>query len=490
MKSVSVRNVSKMYSLADRNSNFKELVTDMAYSVLAGLPEKEQDSFYALRDISFELEKGDVLGIIGDNGAGKSTLLKIISGVSQPSAGEIAIEGRISSILEIGTGFHMELSGRENIFLSGSILGMQRSEIEQQFPAILRFSGLKDFIQVPIKRYSSGMYLRLAFSVLAHLSAEVILLDEIIYVGDAEFRMKSYNKVRELAKSGKTVLIVSHDLASISDLCTKCLLLEKGQIKSFGKTGDIVRNYIEKSLKKYIDSTDEDERIKTNKQQLDKLQSRINTVERLIREKEPALNNASASEELAAELALLKEEVKELYQIRKVMESKTDFSRDTNSILQSEKLWDDEKTAPGNDHIRLRRVACFAENGSPTITQADDICIEIEYWKYIDEPCTIALTASYNFNQLIFGTASSFGDKTTVNNAGKGFFKNVCHINRYLLNHGIFAFSLFFIKIEGEEVFGLHNVTALKIEYVPGIFKGHQNKSNVMLPFVPGFKWS
>ena len=489
MKSVVLHNVSKVYSLGDRNGNFKELISGMTQAVFSGLHKKEQDSFYALRDISFELEEGDVLGIIGDNGAGKSTLLKIISGVSQPSTGEVTIEGRISSILEIGTGFHMELSGRENIFLNGSILGMERSEIEKQFSNILRFSGLKDFIDVPIKRYSSGMYLRLAFSVLAHLSTEVILLDEIIYVGDAEFRMKSYNKVRELAKSGKTVLIVSHDLTSISDLCTKCLLLEKGQIKAFGETGDIVRRYMDKSLKKYIDSAEEEQNEKNN--ELSKLQSRIEVMDKVIQEKEDALNSTSVKEQkLISELNGLKEEAKELFKIRKALESKAEYSLHSTAFVKSEKIWNEETTAPGNDNIRLRRIACLAENGNKTITQADDIRIEIEYWKYIEEPCTIALTASYNFNQLAFGTTSVLGSQTALHNEGKGFFKSACHINKYLLNHGMFAFSVFFLNNQGKEMFGLHNVVAMKIEYVSGIFKGLGEKGNVMLPFVPSFKWS
>jgi ABC-type polysaccharide/polyol phosphate transport system ATPase subunit len=491
MKSVSVKGVSKVYALGSHNTNFKELITEKALSIFSSREKTENGVFYALKDISFELDIGDVLGIIGDNGAGKSTLLKIISGVSQPSQGEVRLEGKISSILEIGTGFHMELTGKENIFLSGSILGMQREEIERQYDNILRFSGLNDFINVPIKRYSSGMYLRLAFSVLAHLSAEIILLDEIIYVGDAEFRMKSYNKIKELARSGKTILVVSHDLSSISDLCTKCLLLEKGRIKVFGKTGEIVRSYLDKSMNKYIHAQAEEEQAKKTKAEMEKLQSKIEVMDKVIQEKEMALNNTSEKEQqLVSELNTLKDEARELFKVRKELEEGKHVDLDSTSFLKSEKAWDDEAAAPGNDILKIKRIACTTHDNKKTITQSDDFQIEIEYWKYTDAPLIVTLTASYNFSQIVFGTASAFGDHTLVRNEGKGLFKHVCHIPRHLLNHGVFAFSFFFMNNEGMEVFGMHHAVSLKIEYESSFFKKFEDKGVVMVPFVPVFKWS
>ena len=491
MKSVSVRSISKIYSLGNQNTNFKELVAQKARSFFSARDSDETGVFYALKDVSFELDKGDVLGIIGDNGAGKSTLLKIISGVSQPTTGEVEIDGKISSILEIGTGFHMELTGKENIFLSGSILGMHRDEIEKQYDNILRFSGLNDFIHVPIKRYSSGMYLRLAFSVLAHLSAEIVLLDEIIYVGDAEFRMKSYNKIKQLARSGKTILIVSHDLTSISDLCTKCLLLEKGSVKLFGRTNDIVRGYLDKSLKKYINAAAEEEQINKTKAEMEKLQSRIKLMNKVIEEKENALSSTSVKEQqLVSELNSLKEESKELFKIRKALEENVHFDLDSNSFIKPEKIWEDEKTAPGNELLKIRRIACTTQDNKKTITQADDIRIEIEYWKYIEEPAMIALTASYNFNQVAFCSASSYGETNYIRNEGCGLFKSICHINKHLLNHGVFAFSFFFLNNEGVEVFGIHNAVALKIEYEESFLKKFEEKGMILVPFVPVFKWS
>jgi len=489
MKSVQIHNISKIYSITMNKNNFKEVVNEVFAGVLSSENKNGRKEFYALKDISFDLEKGDVLGIIGDNGAGKSTLLKIISGVSQPSMGELILEGKISSILEIGTGFHMELSGRENIFLSGSILGMNKEEIRRQYSSIVQFSGLKDFINVAIKRYSSGMYLRLAFSVLAHLNTDIILLDEIIYVGDAEFKMKSYNKIKELARSGKTILIVSHDLASISDLCSKCLMLDKGEAKLFGATSDIVHQYLDKSLSKYMKSSAEDQTSKM-KLEMENLEGKISEMDRIIYEREAALNKASFKEQkLISELNKLKEESKEIHKFKKSLEANSESDTPKNAPA-SEKNWTDEETAPGNNNIKLKRLACTTIDNKTTFTQEDDIQLEIEYWKYIKEPLRIAITASYNFNQIAFGTSSSFGGMDLLNNEGTGLFKNICHINKYLLNHGMFSFSFFFIDSRGVEAYAIHSVLILKIDYDPALYKRFNYTGNLIMPFVPVFKWS
>lgn len=201
--------------------------------------------FYALEDVSFTLSRGDVLGIIGRNGAGKSTLLKILSEITPPSAGQVRYQGTVTSILDVGTGFHPDLTGRQNVFLGGAISGMSRKDIRERFDDIVAFSGIGEFIDMPVKHYSSGMFLRLAFSVAFHTPMDILLLDEVLSVGDVDFRNRSTQKIKEVAQSGATVIMVSHELPSIRLLCNKCMLLDKGKLVAFGETTQIVDEYME-----------------------------------------------------------------------------------------------------------------------------------------------------------------------------------------------------------------------------------------------------
>jgi homopolymeric O-antigen transport system ATP-binding protein len=203
--------------------------------------------FWALRDISFEVKEGEVVGVIGRNGAGKSTLLKLLSRVTDPTAGRIRLKGRVSSLLEVGTGFHPELTGRENIYLNGIILGMTKKEINRKFDAIVAFSGVEKFIDTPVKRFSSGMQVRLAFSVAAHLEPEVLVIDEVLAVGDAAFQKKCLGKMQDVAAGGRTVLFVSHDLAAVEKLCSRAILLDAGQYQADGPTSHTIACY-QKSL--------------------------------------------------------------------------------------------------------------------------------------------------------------------------------------------------------------------------------------------------
>ncbi|HXH18609.1 MAG TPA: ATP-binding cassette domain-containing protein [Chitinophagales bacterium] len=491
MTPVSVRNISKVFTVGEHKYNFKEFINENLSGIFSKNRTRENGEFYALKNVSFELEKGDVLGIIGDNGAGKTTLLKIISGVSQPSGGEVVLDGRLSSILEIGTGFHLDLTGRENIFLSGSILGMSRSEITSQYESIVHFSGLENFIHVPIKRYSSGMYLRLAFSVLAHLNTDIILLDEIIYVGDAEFRMKSYNKIKQLAASGKTIVIVSHDLASISELCSKCLLLVKGEAKLFGKTSEIVSEYLDESLRRYINTSNGENRNNKLKEELEHLQQEIEQKDKIIREKEAVLNSTSEKESmLQAELSKLKTEAEELYRIREAIKRGHGKEPAENTSFFQAREWENEYEAPGSDSVRLKKISIATSDQNRRVSQADDVVIEIEYWKYVDEPLCIGIAVSYNFSHMAFATSSSFGGAPPLNNRGKGLFKNYCYISRYLLNHGMFSFSLFFLNEEGDRVFSLLNAVFLKVERIPDQYKKYNYNVNLVSPFMPKLKWS
>lgn len=199
---------------------------------------------WALKDVSFDVRQGEVIGIIGRNGAGKSTLLKILSKITTPTAGRAEVHGRISSLLEVGTGFHPELTGRENVYLNGTILGMRKKEVDLKFDQIVSFSGVEKFIDTPVKRYSSGMKIRLGFSVAAHLEPDILVVDEVLAVGDADFQKKCLNKMEDVGKDGRTVLFVSHNMPAVARLCGRCLLIDKGQLIDDGSSDDIVRKYL------------------------------------------------------------------------------------------------------------------------------------------------------------------------------------------------------------------------------------------------------
>lgn len=249
MGSVAIRaeGLSKHYRLGAgvQHNTLRDQVMHRLKSLTRwGAGQSETDpSFWAVNDISFEVQHGEVLGIIGHNGAGKSTLLKILSRITQPTRGTADIYGRVSSLLEVGTGFHSELTGRENIFLNAAMLGMRRQEVRRKFDEILAFSGVEQFIDTPVKRYSSGMYVRLAFAVAAHLEPEILIVDEVLAVGDASFQQKCLGKMEEVSRSGRTVLIVSHNMTIIEGLCERAILLEKGRIARMGKTHTVVEGY-------------------------------------------------------------------------------------------------------------------------------------------------------------------------------------------------------------------------------------------------------
>jgi len=207
-------------------------------------PKKKNEEFWALKDINLEIKRGEAIGIIGRNGAGKSTLLKILSQITPPTEGKIMIDGRVASLLEVGTGFNPELTGRENIYLNGAILGMSRAEIKRKFDQIVAFSEIEKFLDTPVKRYSSGMYVRLAFAVAAHLEPEILLIDEVLAVGDAQFQKKCLGKMNEVGKHGRTIVFVSHNMAAVKSLCKRVILLERGKILADGPVGRIVSKYL------------------------------------------------------------------------------------------------------------------------------------------------------------------------------------------------------------------------------------------------------
>jgi lipopolysaccharide transport system ATP-binding protein len=235
-----INSISKKFRINHETGSYLSL-RDRFSQLLS--PKGSKEDFWALKDVTFNVEQGESIGIIGKNGAGKSTLLKILSKITPPTTGKIISRGRMASLLEVGTGFHPELSGRENVFMNGSILGMKRSEIAKNFDAIVDFSGVEKFLDTPLKHYSSGMQLRLAFAVAAFLENEILIIDEVLAVGDAEFQKKCIGKMGEVSKSGRTILFVSHNLESIINLCKKGVILEKGIIQKVGEISEVVDSY-------------------------------------------------------------------------------------------------------------------------------------------------------------------------------------------------------------------------------------------------------
>jgi len=244
---ITARGLGKAYVLGGRTAAYATLRETLVESLKHPgrlFRDERGETLWALRDVSFDVAPGEVLGIIGPNGAGKSTLLKILARITEPTTGEVRLFGRVGSLLEVGTGFHPELTGRENVYLSGAILGMRRKEIARKFDAIAAFAEVERFLDTPVKRYSSGMYLRLAFAVAAHLEPEILVVDEVLAVGDAAFQKKCLGKMGDVAQEGRTVLFVSHNMAAVEALCSRCLLLAGGEVRAEGKPADVVGEYL------------------------------------------------------------------------------------------------------------------------------------------------------------------------------------------------------------------------------------------------------
>lgn len=240
---ISVRGLSKSYVIRHNQQSHTTLGEAFVHRLKHPLERAEREEFWALEDISFDVNQGEVLGVIGRNGAGKSTLLKVLSRITAPTRGEVNIYGRVGSLLEVGTGFHPELTGRENIYLNGSILGMRRREIDRRFDEIVNFADVEQFLDTPVKRYSSGMYVRLAFAVAAHLDTDILLVDEVLAVGDAQFQQKCLGKLGEAGQAGKSVIFISHSMDAIRALVGRCLVVEHGTVALDGPTADAVRRY-------------------------------------------------------------------------------------------------------------------------------------------------------------------------------------------------------------------------------------------------------
>lgn len=261
-KIIKIENLGKVYKISHekqaRYITLRDVIADKTMFLfsraIGKITNKEIDikekseNFWALSDINIDIQEGERVGIIGRNGAGKTTLLKILSRITEPTTGRITIKGRVASLLEVGTGFHPELTGRENIFLNGAILGMSRNEVKKKFDEIVEFSEIEKFLDTPVKRYSSGMYVRLAFAIAAHLEPEILLVDEVLAVGDSEFQKKCLGKMEDVSKEGRTLLFVSHNMSAINSLCSRCIYLMNGHIVSIGDTDKIINEYLSSGL--------------------------------------------------------------------------------------------------------------------------------------------------------------------------------------------------------------------------------------------------
>ena len=252
---VEVRNIGKKYTIRHQGSGyvalrdilsnvFRYTATAVRNKIKGTAPSETREQFWALRGIDFTVERGEILGIIGHNGAGKSTLLKILSRITPPTTGEIRIHGSVGSLLEVSTGFHPELTGRENIFLNGAILGMKKKEISRKFDQIVAFAGVEKFLDTPVKHYSSGMYVRLGFSVAAHMEPDVLIIDEVLAVGDETFQKQCLKKMQEIARDqNRAIIFISHNMSAIKDLCARSILLSRGQVEMVGPTEQVIERY-------------------------------------------------------------------------------------------------------------------------------------------------------------------------------------------------------------------------------------------------------
>jgi lipopolysaccharide transport system ATP-binding protein len=264
---IRVENLSKQYKIGAarrRHDTLRDHLTDWASSLFRrnghgpadGVPQAE-NTIWALKDVSFEVKQGEVVGIVGRNGAGKSTLLKVLSRITEPTEGFADVHGRVGSLLEVGTGFHRDLTGRENVYLNGAIIGMKKAEIDRKFDEIVEFSEIAKFIDTPVKHYSSGMYVRLAFAVAVHLDPEILIIDEVLAVGDAAFQKKCLAKMEDATRQGRTVLFVSHNMVAVTNLCSRAIWFDQGRIVEAGEAGPVVKNYVASVTEKFDDKLDQ-----------------------------------------------------------------------------------------------------------------------------------------------------------------------------------------------------------------------------------------
>ena len=446
---IEAKNLTKVYKL--HNRSLRNQLSEEGKQRIQG------DDFYALKNVSFSIPKGQVVGVIGSNGSGKTTLLQILSKIAKPTDGEAWVDGRVSAILDVDSGFHPDLSGSENVFLRGAIMGMKRSEIKEKFDRIVDFSEIRPFIDEPVKAYSNGMFVRLAFSIIAHLDSDIVLIDEVISVGDADFRAKSFDKIRELAASGKTVVIISHELPSIVELCQSVILMKDGEIHAHGVAKQVVGEYLQEVIiARFKNGEDNNALIEKLRNEVSLINSKLELLkEKLAKGADPALD----------------------FHIDQLIASRKEVSGHLNRLLhiQNEKRqlpsslsWNPEE-APGSTDVRLLSVSCHAKNSkSLSMNQLDDIEVEITYEKLTTEqPSLPTLLLTYQMSNIAFGGNPLF---CKVEGDGKfdtavGVYTRKCTIPAKTLNAGLFTVGLTFVDKYAEELSQHPDLVYFKVDY-------------------------
>ena len=408
MNAIEVENVSKRYRIGQ--TSYHTLREDI-YNITGRLARLRKDRvkandaghIWSLRDVSFQIEQGERVGIIGRNGSGKTTLLRLVAGITRPTTGKITVKGRMAALIELMAGFHPELTGRANIYLNGAIMGMSRKEIERKFDEIVAFAELENFIDTPIKRYSSGMHVRLGFAVAAHLEPDILLVDEVLAVGDAEFQKKCLGKMGDVANEGRTVLFVSHNLGSVVSLCPRAILLDQGRKCAEGLSSDVVNEYVAKT-----------------------------------------------------------------------------------SENQGERVWDDPRTAPGNEKVRLHTVRIVSGGMVTSSVDIDkDVRVEVEFWNFkagarlstsigLLDKMGVVVLASGNMHSANLVRDEWFGKAHPA-----GLYRTVCTLPGNFLNEGLYNISLSVLtditnfEIAEREVisFTVHDTGAMRKEFV-GVWGG------------------
>lgn len=369
----------------------------------------------ALTDVSFNVNVGDSLGIIGENGSGKSTLLKILSGVIQPSNGEVLLQGKVVSVLDIGSGFHPDLTGKENVILTGRILGMGEGDIVQRLPQIISFSGIEDFMDTPVKYYSSGMYLRLAFSLVIHMEADIFVFDEVMSVGDNEFQLKSIEQIKNLHKQGKTIVFASHSLDIISRVCNKSIMLNKGSVIAYGKTADVILEYMSGSVQKYVDALSVSE----------------------------SLSEDSTEEQGVAHAS----------------------GNGHKTLRRNSIVWGDTN-APGDSNLVIKAVRLFNQENSTQLKSEDVINIEVSYEKKSTTPTMLCFMFTYNLTTPVFIANPFLNTKSSYSlEKSPGSYRLQCSLPPFLLNNGVFSLDIFALTENDEELFNLRNVLVFTVHY-------------------------
>lgn len=410
---VSVSNISKLYQMNKFHyESFKEATANYFKSIISGKKNTPAlTSFWALKDISFELEKGDALGIIGRNGSGKSTLLKILSEVTEPTEGKIELNGKVASILEIGMGFNTDLTGRENVFLSGSMLGMNRQEIKKHLNDIIKFSEIEKFIDTPVKHYSSGMYVRLAFSIVAHISADILLFDEVLSAGDAAFRIKSLRRINSLIKEGKTILIATHNLGEVVNFCNKAIILEDGKIKQSGDPLVLISDYKEDTHNSALNGQN-------------------------------ANNNEGGSEK----------------------------KKEEEERINNSRTWHHSEESTEDTTARFHQILVKARGKKPTDKLYSDELLDLEFyfWNPLDgKRVDIAFMLKDSADYPLLASATLLAERSEDSNA-KGLYRASCEISANFLNPGFFVLDVFLLENRKDTVYKLQDALSFRVHFAKG----------------------